>query len=81
MGFLEIVYQDNGIGMKRQDQARAFEPFFTTKRGQGGTGLGLHIVYNQVTQTLGGTIDCASKPGRGARFTISVPLLQEVEHG
>ncbi len=78
---LVIEYADNGNGMKRQDLGRIYEPFFTTKRGRGGTGLGMHIVYNNVTQNLGGSISCASKPGRGTRFTIKVPLLAEVEHG
>lgn len=80
-GRIVLQYADNGNGMRRKDLARIYEPFFTTKRGRGGTGLGLHIVYNNVTQNLGGKISCASKPGRGTRFTISVPLLAEVEHG
>ncbi len=78
---LVITYSDNGNGMNRKDQARIYEPFFTTKRGRGGTGLGMHIVYNNITQNLGGSITCVSKPGRGTRFTIEVPLLAEVEHG
>ncbi len=78
---LVIEYADNGNGMTRKEKARIYEPFFTTKRGRGGTGLGMHIVYNNVTQNLGGSITCASKPGRGTRFTIEVPLLAEVEHG
>lgn len=78
---LELVYCDNGNGMTSQELARIYEPFFTTKRGRGGTGLGMHIVYNNVTQILGGSINCASKPGRGTRFIIRVPLLAEVEHG
>lgn len=78
---LIIEFADNGNGMSRQESARIYEPFFTTKRGRGGTGLGLHIVYNNVTQNMGGNITCASKPGRGTKFTISVPLLAEVEHG
>ena len=78
---LVIEYADNGNGISRQDLSRIYEPFFTTKRGRGGTGLGMHIVYNNVTQNLGGNISCASKPGRGTRFTITVPLLAEVEHG
>jgi len=78
---LVLDYSDNGNGMNRKDLTRIYEPFFTTKRGRGGTGLGMHIVYNNVTQNLGGNISCASKPGRGTRFTIKVPLLAEVEHG
>ena len=80
-GALELIYKDNGNGMNNRDLARIYEPFFTTKRGRGGTGLGMHIVYNNVTQNLGGTITCASRPGRGTRFIIRVPLLTEVGHG
>jgi two-component system NtrC family sensor kinase len=57
-----------------------FEPFFTTKRGQGGSGLGLHIVYNLVTQKLGGQIACESTPGVGTTFTIEIPMKQEEHH-
>ena len=52
---------------------RIFEPFFTTKRNQGGTGLGLHIVYNLVTQTLQGAIEVHSQPGQGTEFAIALP--------
>ena len=76
-----IEYSDNGNGMTRGQLAQIYEPFFTTRRGRGGTGLGMHIVYNNVTQTLGGTISCASKPGQGTRFRITLPLLAEVQHG
>ena len=52
---------------------RVFEPFFTTARGQGSTGLGLHIVFNLVTQRLKGRIAVASEPGRGTTFIIRFP--------
>jgi hypothetical protein len=52
---------------------RIFEPFFTTARGSGGSGLGLHIVHDLVTDLLCGTIRAESEPGRGARFTIRFP--------
>ncbi len=55
-----------------------FEPFFTTKRSSGGTGLGMYIVFNLVTQTLNGKIDCESEPGKGTLFTIKIPADQEV---
>jgi signal transduction histidine kinase len=71
---LVLDFADDGAGMSETVRQHVFEPFFTTRRGEGGSGLGLHIVYNQVTQTLGGTITCHSKPGQGSRFTIRFPL-------
>lgn len=65
-----IEYRDDGVGMDEVTRARMFDPFFTTRRGQGGSGLGMHIVYNLVTQILGGTIDCRSAPGQGVEFRI-----------
>ena len=62
-----------GSGMKKEDLARIFDPFFTTGRGKGGSGLGMHIVYNLATQTLGGQIECRSSPGEGVRVSIRLP--------
>ena len=70
---LELIYQDNGHGIKPQDQAKIFEPFFTTKRGEGGSGLGMHITFNLVTSTLKGQIECISAPQQGAQFIIRFP--------
>jgi len=70
---VELVYVDNGKGMNAEVQARMYNPFFTTQRAQGSTGLGMHIVYSQVTQVLGGTIACDSAPGRGVKFTLRLP--------
>ena len=72
---LEMIFADDGKGMSEEIRQRAFEPFFTTRRGSGGTGLGLHLVYNLVTQVLRGTIACSSTPGHGTQFTIRVPLI------
>lgn len=71
---IHFRFIDNGRGMDKETVRRIFEPFFTTKRGEGGTGLGMHIVYNVVTRTLGGKILCTSSPGRGAAFDILIPL-------
>jgi signal transduction histidine kinase len=68
-----IVIRDDGRGMSPEVLAHVFEPFVTTRRGQGGTGLGLHIVYNQVTQVLRGRIRAESAPGEGTRFEIQLP--------
>jgi signal transduction histidine kinase/purine-cytosine permease-like protein len=67
---ITFEYADNGKGIAPEHLDRVFEPFFTSKRGQGGSGLGLHIVYNLVTQKLGGTIQCQSQPGMGTTFVI-----------
>ena len=70
---LIFEYADNGKGITPENLSKVFEPFFTTKRGQGGTGLGLHIIYNLVTQKLNGTILCESQVDKGTRFMIEFP--------
>lgn len=70
---VEISFVDNGQGMTDDVKRRAFDPFFTTARGRGGTGLGLHIVHNIVTNQLGGRIAISSEPGRGVRFRMVLP--------
>ncbi|MFH1154676.1 MAG: response regulator [Pseudomonadota bacterium] len=70
---IDFVYTDNGVGMTREQVAKVFDPFFTTMRGKGGTGLGMSIVFNLVTQTLGGTIRCESNPGSGVAFIMQFP--------
>ncbi len=70
---LTIDYQDNGCGIADSIVKQIFDPFFTTQRGSGGSGLGMHIVYNIVTQKLGGTIDCSTKVNKGVTFTIQMP--------
>ncbi len=64
---------DDGIGMSADDLKRFFDPFFTTKRGSGGTGLGAHVVFNQVTNVLGGTIRVTSAPGAGMQVQMRMP--------
>ncbi len=71
---LQIIYTDDGCGINKSIQSRIFEPFFTTKRNKGGTGLGLHIVYNIITQNLNGTITCDSIIDKGSRFLIKFPI-------
>ena len=73
--YFELTVADDGCGIAAADQSRIFDPFFTTKLGKGGSGLGLHIVYNLVTGVLGGDIAVYSEPGRGARFVIAAPLV------
>jgi two-component system, NtrC family, sensor kinase len=72
-GAVRLDYSDDGIGMPPENLRRVFDPFFTTKRGTGGTGLGMHIVYNLVTQMLGGTIEVSSTVGQGTRVVVLFP--------
>ncbi len=77
---IHFAYRDNGRGMSPEVRAQIFEPFFTTRRSQGGTGLGMHVVYNLVTQTLGGVINCTSRIKEGTTFTIFLPHLKSASH-
>ncbi|MGJ4993329.1 ATP-binding protein [Bradyrhizobium sp. HKCCYLR20261] len=72
---IEIIFADNGAGMTPDVQRQAFDPFFTTRRNEGGTGLGLHIVYNLVTQQLGGRMMLESREGQGTTFRIIMPRV------
>ena len=72
---VRLIFSDNGKGISEADLAHVFEPFFTTQRGQGSTGLGLHIVFNLVSARLGGEIEVASTLGAGTRFTITFPCV------
>jgi signal transduction histidine kinase len=74
---LRIEYSDDGIGIPRENMKKLFEPFFTTSRGRGGSGLGLHIVYNLVTSVLKGEIRCESEPGAGTRMIVTIPKVVE----
>ncbi|ALM91803.1 sensor histidine kinase [Alteromonas stellipolaris] len=71
---IEMRYRDNGKGLSNDDLDRLFDAFFTTKRGEGGSGLGTHIMYNLVTQSLSGHIEAQSKPGDGLQYTIRFPM-------
>ena len=68
-----LVFADDGQGISRKDKDDIFSPFFTTNRESGGSGLGLHIIFNLITQRLHGTIDCVSREGAGTTFTITIP--------
>jgi len=77
---LVLTYADNGVGMDERMQKIAFEPFTTTKRNAGGTGLGLNIVYNLVTQKLEGEIALSSAPKEGVLFTVTLPIEPSVSN-
>jgi PAS domain S-box-containing protein len=70
----ELRFTDNGVGMSGRTLNQIYDPFFTTKMGQGGSGLGMNIVYNLVTGVLKGTIRVESVPGHGTTVIITLPL-------
>lgn len=71
-----IKIADNGIGMPASVQQRLFNPFFTTKPVGQGTGMGLSISYQIITEKHQGTLTCTSHPGQGTEFVIRIPLKQ-----
>lgn len=74
-GMIELRYQDDGRGIPPEHRGRLFEPFFTTRRGQGGSGLGLHILHNLVVAKLGGQVQYEDGAGGGAVFVIRFPTI------
>ncbi|KJU85563.1 two-component sensor histidine kinase [Candidatus Magnetobacterium bavaricum] len=71
--FVVINFTDDGRGIAPENMGKIYDPFFTTNRAQGGTGLGLNITYNIVTQTLKGTIECQSTVDKGTTFIVRIP--------
>ncbi|WP_188259446.1 sensor histidine kinase [Azospirillum tabaci] len=72
-GTVRLVYSDDGRGIPADHLPRIFDPFFTTRRGEGGSGLGLHIVHNLAVGALKGAISVDSAPGQGTRFVLTFP--------
>lgn len=72
--WIRLRYRDYGVGMTADVLEHIYDPFFTTKRDAGGSGLGMSIVYDLVTQTLGGTIECSSAEQAGTEFIIEFPV-------
>ena len=72
---VDIEYADNGCGMNSETAAHAFDPFFTTRLGNGGSGLGLYIVFNLVNAVLGGEVRMESQPDKGTTFHLRLPLV------
>lgn len=71
--YIELAFSDDGCGISPESLPNIFNPFYTTKLGKGGSGLGLHLVYNIVTQGLGGRICASSTQGQGATFLLMLP--------
>lgn len=77
---IELRYQDHGAGIPHHIKKRVFEPFFTTRFGQGGSGLGLYLVYSLVNGTLGGVMELLDAPEGGALFVLTLPIQAPAEH-
>ena len=73
---IEIRITDNAMGIPEDVKQKIFDPFFTTKSVGKGTGMGLSISYQIITEKHGGTLSCASKAGQGTEFAIAIPLTQ-----
>jgi signal transduction histidine kinase len=74
-----MTVTDNGKGIAPEMLDKVFDPFVTTRRGQGGTGLGLNIVFNLMAKQFGGTVTVASVLGQGACFTLRMPCVTPVD--
>ena len=70
---VELRFADDGVGMSSRTLHQVYDPFFTTKLGQGGSGLGMNIVYNLVTGVLRGTIEVESEQGKGTTVILVLP--------
>jgi len=79
---MKILFSDNGMGVKAEDMKRLFTPFFTTKvSSRKGTGLGLYVIRNIITETHGGTISVASEHKKGTTFTVELPIFHQTGSG
>ncbi|MBD1832613.1 HAMP domain-containing protein [Cyanobacteria bacterium FACHB-472] len=76
--WVEVAIADNGVGISKEIQQRIFNPFFTTKPLGKGTGMGMSISYQIITEKHGGKLECFSTPGEGTEFIIRIPLRQHV---
>ena len=76
--WVSLTISDNGKGIAPEHLSKVFDPFFTTRLGQGGSGLGLHIVHNLVTGILGGQIRVFSVEGKGTQFVMRLPLVAPI---
>lgn len=73
-----IRIADNGLGIPEDIKDQLFNPFFTTKPVGKGTGMGLAICYQIITERHNGSLECISQPGVGAEFVVRIPLIQEL---
>jgi signal transduction histidine kinase len=79
--WIEMQVADNGKGIAPDMLDKVFDPFVTTRRGQGGTGLGLNIVFNLIAKQFAGSITVSSALGQGASFVLRIPRVTPMEGG
>ncbi len=79
--WVNLTFQDNGKGISSETLKHMFEPFFSTKIGKGGTGLGMSIVENLVTKSLGGHVSVQSTQGAGTVVTVNIPRCAPTSGG
>jgi signal transduction histidine kinase len=79
--WVEISIADNGTGMSESVHKRIFDPFFTTKAVGKGTGMGMPISHQIVTEKHGGRLECLSMPGEGTEFIVQIPVQQQPSDG
>jgi signal transduction histidine kinase len=77
LGEIEILFRDNGPGIKPDALENIFDPFFTTKEPGKGTGLGLYVCF-MIIDALGGSIQARNRDEGGAEIAIKLPLAQEI---
>jgi len=74
-GYMQIIFEDNGIGVKEEDANKLFTPFFTTKlSSKKGTGLGLYVIKKIVEENHGGTVEMVSKYMQGTQMKLRLPI-------
>jgi signal transduction histidine kinase len=78
-GWVTLTVTDHGAGINPENLSHIYDPFFTTKLGIGGSGLGLHIVYNIVTEILGGRIQVESEINAGTTFKLTLPMMAPIK--
>ncbi|MFA5361864.1 MAG: ATP-binding protein [Candidatus Omnitrophota bacterium] len=77
LDFLRITIEDNGMGVKKEDQKKIFTPFFTTKiSSHKGTGLGLYVIRRIIVDMHEGGVGFESEYKRGTRFLIDLPIIK-----
>jgi two-component system NtrC family sensor kinase len=76
---IEVIVQDSGVGISRENVKKIYDPFFTTKAAGKGTGLGLSVSYG-IVQEHGGNISVESRPGVGTSFKLELPLVRKPVH-